>query len=297
MDRLSRVLLFAGFLCFVFAFLLSGIYPWMITDGATPEATIAELAQHVPPDFRDLKDRYPASFADAWPGSEAALTPRQLVSVPEGDPRRAASEAAWRTAYADALQRGRDVYVADGCWHCHSQYVRPVANEEQRFGPVLPAANDNNALQRPVLWGTRRVGPDLTHEGGLRSNDWHVAHLWDPQATSPGSVMPAYPWFFREGFQVRRRIDPETAEREGLDPQASYPLPGVHGTREQAQAALAAHAAALPPSLAAEKERLFVAEGREPNRRGLSLLAYLQWLGTWEPPAPAGAQAGAGGGP
>lgn len=296
MDRLGRVLLFAGLLCFLFAFLLSGLYPWFITGGMEPEAGFDQLAAHVGPDFKDLKDRYPTAFTAAFAGADAALTPRELLGVPAGDPRRAASEAAWPAVYAEALQLGRDMYVADACWHCHSQYVRPVANEAQRFGPVLPAANDNNVLQRPVLWGTRRVGPDLTHEGGLRSNDWHVAHLWDPQATSPGSVMPRYPWYFRSGFQVRRRIDPDTAEREGLDPQTSYAVPGVHDTREQAEAALRAHVAALPSSLTAEKERFFVAEGREPDRRGLSLLAYLQWLGTWQPPPPAG-EPGAGGAP
>jgi cbb3-type cytochrome c oxidase subunit II len=287
MDRLSRVLLFAGFGCFAFAFVLSCLYPWLLTDGAAPEATIAQLAEHVPPDFKALKDGYPVSFAQAFPQAGAALTPRELLGVAADDPRRAASEVAWRGAYAEALQRGRDVYVSDGCWHCHSQYVRPVANEEQRFGPVLPAANDNNALQRPVLWGTRRVGPDLTHEGGLRSDDWQVAHLWNPQDTSPDSIMPRYTWFFRDGFQVRRRVAPDTAEREGLDPQASYPIPGVHASEAEAQAALERHRAGLPSSLAAEKDRLFVAPGREPNTRGLALVAYLQWLGTWTPPAAA----------
>ena len=292
MDRLSRVLIFAGGACFAFAFLLSALYPWMLTDGATPEATFEQLAEHVPPDFKALKDSYPVAFEESFPGAPVALTPRELLAVPADDPRRAASEAAWRTAYADALQRGRDAYVADGCWHCHSQYVRPVAHEEERFGPVLPSANDNNALQRPVLWGTRRVGPDLTHEGGLRSNDWHVAHLFDPTSTSPDSVMPRYPWFFRDGFQVRRRIDPATAEREGLDPQTSYPVAGVHATQAEAEAALAAHRDALPSGLAAEKDRLFVAPGREPNARGLALVAYLQWLGTWQPPAAVAAAAG-----
>ena len=283
MDRLSRVILFAGLLCFALAFVMSALYPWMITDGLEQEAPIEELARRVSPDFKDLKDRYPVAFAALTPEAAAALTPRELLSVPEGDPRRAASDAAWQRAYAAALLRGRDNYIADGCWHCHSQYVRPVANEAQRFGPVLPAANDNNVLQRPVLWGTRRVGPDLTHEGGLRSNDWHVAHLWNPQGTTPGSVMPAYPWFFRQGFQVVRRIDPDAADRGGLDPQATYPLPGVYDTRELAQAALERHAAELPQSLAKEKDRLLVAEGTGPNARGLSLVAYLQWLGTWEP--------------
>ncbi|MCE9636596.1 MAG: cbb3-type cytochrome c oxidase subunit II, partial [Planctomycetes bacterium] len=223
MDRLSRVLIFAGILCFVFAFVLSGLYPYMITDAKTPETSIAELAAVVPPAFKSLKDADPSGFVQAFPAAKGALSPLELLSAAPGDPARAGSEAAWRTVYAEALQRGRDNYIADACWHCHSQYVRPVANEEQRFGPVLPAANDNNALQRPVLWGTRRVGPDLTHEGGLRSNDWHLAHFADPQGTSPGSVMPAYTWFLRDGFQVRRTIAPEVAEREGLDPATSYP--------------------------------------------------------------------------
>ncbi len=294
MDRFANVVLFAGLLCFVFAFALSGVYPYMITNALAPEATIEQLAERVSPDFTALKELDPVAFAMAYPGSEAALTPRELAPLPPGDPRRAASDAAWRRAYATALQDGRDAYVADGCWHCHSQYVRPVANEEQRFGPVLPSANDNNALQRPVLWGTRRVGPDLTHEGGLRSDDWQLAHLWDPQTTSPGSVMPRYPWFFRSGFQVRRRIDPEAADRGRLDPATSYPIAGVHDTREQAQAALERHAAELPAALAAEKDRLFVEAGTGPNARGLSLIAYLQWLGTWTPPAPPALAAGGG---
>jgi cbb3-type cytochrome c oxidase subunit II len=293
MDRLSRVLLFAGCGCFLFAFLLSGLYPWMATGGSEPEAGFAELAEHVSPDFKQLKELYPVVFAQAFPQAAPALTALELAGVPADDPRRTQSDAAWRAAYADALQRGRDAYVADGCWHCHSQYVRPVANEELRWGPVLPAANDNNALQRPVLWGTRRVGPDLTHEGGLRSDDWHVAHLWDPQSTSPGSVMPRYTWFFRDGWQVRRRIDPDIAEREGLDPATSYPVPGVHATQAEAQAALERHAASLPSSLTAEKSRLFVDRGREPDARGLALVSYLQWLGTWEPPVPQAAKAGA----
>lgn len=287
MDRFGRVILFAGFGCFVFAFALSGLYPYLVTDGRAPEATIEELAQHVSPDFKALKELDPVAFAVAYPQASAALTPRELAALPPDDPRRASSDSAWRGAYATALQQGRDVYIADACWHCHSQYVRPVANEEERFGPVLPAANDNNVLQRPVMWGTRRVGPDLTHEGGLRSDDWHVAHLWDPQSTSPGSVMPRYTWFFRHGWQVRRRIDPQAADRGSLDPATSYPIAGVWDTRQEAEAALARHAAELPPSLAGEKDRLFVAEGDGPNTRGLSLIAYLQWLGTWTPPAAA----------
>jgi cbb3-type cytochrome c oxidase subunit II len=98
--------------------------------------------------------------------------------------------------YGDALLAGRDVYVAEGCWHCHSQYVRPVGNETLRYGPVSTPGEYNTVLHLPQMLGTRRVGPDLSRVGGVYSNDWHFAHLWDPQSTVPDSVMPRYPWLF-----------------------------------------------------------------------------------------------------
>jgi cbb3-type cytochrome c oxidase subunit II len=284
MDRLRQILLFAGILCFVFSVLVSAVYPWAITDGRHREATVEEVAADVSPDFKALKDEYAAAFSAAFPGAADALTERELAALAAGDPKRAASEEAWRRAYAHAIRRGRDLYVAEACWHCHSQYVRPVANEDIRFGPVRSAAADNNALQRPVLWGTRRVGPDLTNEGGLRSNDWHVAHFADPTTTSPGSVMPRYSWFLRSGFQVRRRVAPEVIEREGFADDRSHPVRGIYATREEAEAAMAAMIASTPQALELEKKRLFVAEARGPNADGLSVIAYLQWLGTWSPP-------------
>ena len=284
MDKFTRIILVAGIACFAFAFLLSGLYPWLITDHRSHEASIAELAEHVSVEFKQMREAYPATFAERFGKlAEGALGDAELNGLAPGDPRRAASDKAWSAAYAEALQRGRDIYVAEACWHCHSQYVRPVANEEIRFGKVRTPAEDNNALQRPVLWGTRRVGPDLTHEGGLRSNDWHVAHLINPKATSPGSIMPAYTWYFHDGYQVRRRIDPRKAEVYDLDPETSYPYPGVYATEADAQAALERIRATIDPVLEAEKERLFVDAGYGPNGDALCLISYLQWLGTYEP--------------
>jgi len=283
MDRFGSIILFAGLACFAFAFLLSGVYPYLITDAEVPEATIEELAADPPAEFRELKAAYPVAFASAYDGSDAALTMEQIVAADPSEARLAESEGAWRRAYASALRDGRDAYISEVCWHCHSQYVRPVANEAARFGPVRLAAHDNNELQRPVLWGTRRVGPDLTHEGRLRSNDWHVAHFWNPADVSPGSVMPRYPWLFRDGWQVRRTIDPDIAERTGLAPDTSYAYPGVFDTEAEAQAELERLRGTLSGNLADEGERLFVAEAKGPDERALSLIAYLQWLGTWEP--------------
>jgi cbb3-type cytochrome c oxidase subunit II len=98
--------------------------------------------------------------------------------------------------YQKGLLLGRDIYVKEACWHCHSQYVRPVGNESSRYGLVSTAGEYQNKLNLPHLFGTRRVGPDLTREAGKRTNDWHFAHLYNPKFTEPESIMPAYTWYF-----------------------------------------------------------------------------------------------------
>ncbi len=285
MDRIQSILSVAGVGCFALAFVLSAVYPWAITSGTVTEATIAEVAERITPEFVDLAERYPAEFDRAHPGVREALTPQSVLADLGGSGDREAGLAAWREAHAKSLRRGRDIYVAEGCWHCHSQYVRPVSNEDIRFGPVSTWLQDNNALQRPVMWGTRRVGPDLTYEGGLRSNDWHAAHFWEPRNVSPGSVMPRFRWFFEEGFRLSRTIDPSIAERTGLAPETEYPIAGVYLTQADAEAARQRHIDALPSALRAEGERLNVTPARTLNSDGLSLIAYLQWLGTWQPTA------------
>ena len=100
--------------------------------------------------------------------------------------------------YKEALFRGKKIYIKEGCWHCHSQYVRPVGNEGPRYGLVSTAGEYQNKLNLPHLFGTRRVGPDLIREGGKRTNDWHFAHLYNPKLTEPISIMPRYTWYFDE---------------------------------------------------------------------------------------------------
>lgn len=100
--------------------------------------------------------------------------------------------------YHQGLLRGRDIYVREACWHCHSQYVRPVGNESQMYGLVSTVAEYENILNRPQLFGTRRVGPDLTREAGKRTNDWHFAHFYNPQSVEPESVMPRYSFLYDE---------------------------------------------------------------------------------------------------
>ncbi|HMQ91668.1 MAG TPA: cytochrome-c oxidase, cbb3-type subunit II [Amaricoccus sp.] len=90
---------------------------------------------------------------------------------------------------------GREIYIREGCYACHSQMVRSLADEIDRYGPYSLAAE--SAWDRPMLWGSKRTGPDLARVGEKYSDDWHVAHLIDPRSVIPVSIMPAYPWLIR----------------------------------------------------------------------------------------------------
>ncbi len=88
---------------------------------------------------------------------------------------------------------GRDIYIAEGCYNCHSQQIRPLFAETERYGAYSMAGE--GIYDRPFQWGSRRIGPDLAREGGKNSHQWHLRHFIDPPSMTPGSVMPAYPHF------------------------------------------------------------------------------------------------------
>ena len=98
--------------------------------------------------------------------------------------------------YTPLEHRGRQVYIREGCWYCHSQYVRPVTGEDLRWGPVSQAGE--YVYDQPQLLGTRRIGPDLLRVGRKYGNDWHAAHHWDPRDVVPDSVMPRFPWLYKD---------------------------------------------------------------------------------------------------
>ncbi len=108
---------------------------------------------------------------------------------------------------------GRDVYVREGCYVCHSQMIRPFRAETERYGHYSVAGEF--VYDHPFQWGSKRTGPDLARVGGRYSNEWHVAHLLNPRDVVPESIMPAYPWFaqqpadpgdIRYRMQVLRRL-------------------------------------------------------------------------------------------
>jgi cytochrome c oxidase cbb3-type subunit 2 len=97
--------------------------------------------------------------------------------------------------YSPLELAGRNIYIREGCYLCHSQQVRPFKDEVERYGHYSLAAE--SMYDHPFQWGSKRTGPDLARVGGKYSNDWHVAHLVDPRAVVPESVMPAYPFLNR----------------------------------------------------------------------------------------------------
>ena len=121
-----------------------------------------------------------------------------------------------------ALQlAGRDVYIREGCYNCHSQMVRTLRFETERYGHYSLAGE--SVYDRPFQWGSKRTGPDLARVGGRYSDDWHRVHLVDPRAVVPESNMPAFPWLGEnavDGAQVtvsmqalQRLGDPYTDEQ------------------------------------------------------------------------------------
>src|ERR1700747_2976053 len=89
---------------------------------------------------------------------------------------------------------GRNIYVSEGCYLCHSQMIRALRDEVERYGHYSLAAE--SMYDRPFQWGSKRNGPDLARVGGKYSDDWHRDHLKDPRSVFPASIMPAYPWLF-----------------------------------------------------------------------------------------------------
>lgn len=194
MERFGFILITAGILSFIFAFIIMGALP-IAMYAEEPIKEVEDLAREIPYEFVRLERDFPGPFQKHFG--------------------KVSSES-----FAEALALGHKVYVAEACWHCHSQYIRPVSNEDIRWGRVSYPGEYNNRLQMPVLFGTRRIGPDLIRSNGRHGNDWHAAHFFRPKNVVPTSVMPEYPWFFDED--------------------------------------------------------------RQPNKKGLAIITYVQWLGSWE---------------
>jgi cytochrome c oxidase cbb3-type subunit II len=123
--------------------------------------------------------------------------------------------------YEPLALAGRDIYVREGCYNCHSQMVRTLRFETERYGPY--SVSGESVYDRPFQWGSKRTGPDLARVGGRYSDDWHQVHLQNPRDVVPESNMPGFPWLGEntvDGATVQRRMralqtlgDPYTDEQ------------------------------------------------------------------------------------
>lgn len=176
--------------------------------------------------------------------------------------------------YTPLEMTGRDIYIREGCYVCHSQMIRPMRDEVERYGHYSLAAE--SMYDRPFQWGSKRTGPDLARVGGRYSDEWHIDHLRDPQSVVPESIMPKY------GFLLDRVITPENI-RQRLETDR---LLGVPYTDEMIQnAALDMRAQADPFGDGGVLDRYPGAQQRNFDRQPQltemdALIAYLQVLGT-----------------
>jgi cytochrome c oxidase cbb3-type subunit I/II len=169
------------------------------------------------------------------------------------------------TPYSALEVAGRDIYIREGCYTCHSQMIRPLRAEVLRYGEWTRAGE--YAYDHPFLLGSRRAGPDLQRVGGKYPDAWHFEHMRDPRSTSPGSIMPPYPWLYD------RRYDP-------ADIQAS-----LRALRRVGVPYGAADIAAAPAAMQQQAEAIVARLGQSgitttADREIVALIAYLQRLGT-----------------
>ena len=176
--------------------------------------------------------------------------------------------------YAPLELEGRDIYVREGCYVCHSQMIRALKDEVERYGHYSLAAE--SMYDHPFQWGSKRIGPDLARVGGKYSNDWHYAHLMNPQALVPESLMPRYAFLARTPLSYDDIQDKMRALR----------MTGVPYTDAQIKAAPAdLEFQASARSDAAElgrrwpKAQLASGDGRQVTEMD-ALVSYLQVLGT-----------------
>lgn len=181
--------------------------------------------------------------------------------------------------YTPLELKGRDIYIREGCYVCHSQMIRPMRDEVERYGHFSLAAE--SMYDHPFQWGSKRTGPDLARVGGRYSDQWHVDHMWNPRDLVPESIMPAYPHLIKTELEFDH-----VAQNLG-----AQQIVGVPYSDEAVEAARADLLAQLDPEdEAGGMDGLMERYGEGVNVRNFdgtpkiteldALIAYLQVLGT-----------------
>lgn len=160
---------------------------------------------------------------------------------------------------------GRDIYISEGCYSCHSQLVRPFRSETERYGEYSKAGEF--VYDFPFQWGSKRTGPDLHRIGGKYPHAWHYQHMYDPQSISPGSIMPRYPWLLETSYDTT-----STASKIRTMTTLNVPYPSHYD--KYANSDVRVQSELIVKELAA------AGIDANPDRKIIALIAYLQRLGT-----------------
>jgi len=161
--------------------------------------------------------------------------------------------------------QGRDLYIREGCVNCHSQTIRPFRSETARYGEYSKAGEF--VYDRPFLWGSKRTGPDLHRIGGKYPHKWHYDHMLDPTITSPGSIMPQYPWLISQDIETKYLTGKMKVMR-------NLGVPYTDAEINNAVADAEKQALEIVKDLAANQVEV------APNKEIVAMIAYLQRLGT-----------------
>jgi cytochrome c oxidase cbb3-type subunit I/II len=167
--------------------------------------------------------------------------------------------------YTPLELQGRDIYIREGCYLCHSQMVRPFRDEVARYGEYSKAGEF--VYDHPFQWGSKRTGPDLARIGGKYPDSWHYNHMQDPQSMSPGSIMPSYIWLYEN--KIDTAITPAK-----IRAMTTLGVPYAKGYDQQANADLMTQAKKIQAGLKVEKLDI------PANAEIVALIAYLQRVGT-----------------
>lgn len=186
--------------------------------------------------------------------------------------------------YTPLELEGRDIYIRESCVSCHSQMIRPFRSEVERYGEYSKAGE--YVYDHPFLWGSKRTGPDLMRIGGKYSDNWHLNHFYDPQTTSPGSIMPSYKWLIQNPLDKDQTIDKMNA-------MVTLGVPYSQEDIDRAYEWMIEQATQIEKNLYSdpdfaktyEADKKYAAENGEEfiemrDREVVALIAYLQRLGT-----------------
>ncbi len=171
---------------------------------------------------------------------------------------------------------GRQVYIQEGCYNCHSQLIRPFQAETDRYG--MSSLSGEYAYDRPFLWGSKRTGPDLHRIGDSRSADWHEHHMLDPKSVVPKSIMPAYKHLYTKS------VDFDTAYAEAYTQLQVFGVPynteggvSIGGNKEEAKAILLEEAKEIVADMKGQDIKDALEKGEV--KQIVALIAYLESLG------------------